>query len=166
MGMVACHGASIGSGGGLAGYGISEMMATSDIGAALEGIEEYDEDVLDRAEDLGIDPYSEPGLMWIVHDSVVRELLLSCAPPSRCVAVVVFAGLSLGNGCASDEVEERHGLAQERRHILPAGWTVEQGQGEAGVPVSIYSQESTGGESKRLVVALPWSQFTSKCQRF
>lgn len=53
-------------------HGMNRMMMTSDIGAALGEIEELDDELVERAEALGVTPHSEPALMWIVHDSLER----------------------------------------------------------------------------------------------
>ena len=55
---------------------MNRMMMTSDIGAALGEIEELDDDLVERAEALGVSAHSEPGLMWIVHDSLERLQVL------------------------------------------------------------------------------------------
>eukprot|EP01043_Picozoa_sp_COSAG02_P006961 COSAG02_NODE_204_length_29210_cov_36.596579_9_plen_379_part_00 len=55
---------------------MNRMMMTSDIGAALGEIEELDDELVERAEALGVTPHSEPALMWIVHDSLERLAVL------------------------------------------------------------------------------------------
>ena len=51
------------------------MMMTADIGVLGE-IEEIDEELLERAEALGVSPHTEGHLMWIVHDSLERLHIL------------------------------------------------------------------------------------------
>jgi len=54
---------------------MNSMMMTADIGVLGE-IEEIDEELLERAEALGVSPHAEGHLMWIVHDSLERLHIL------------------------------------------------------------------------------------------
>jgi hypothetical protein len=107
-----------------------------------------------------------PYVARVLVQAAQRAAVGAVAPHRVCPPCVIQARSCFQFGGRSDRQRTLHTASLQRVRRGSAG---DKGQHSTGLAVSLVLLVRRGagtGESKRLVVESPWSQFTSECQRF